>query len=181
MCHFYNLWKTGLPGYLFAEIPPEREQSYDLRHLRAYDQNISRTTRFSHTYFQNVLYEWNLLDHDIKNSQSISECKQKLLAIIRPPKNTVYDVFDIEGIKKLTIQQKANKRWNFSALNEHRFRHNFDCSSPTCMCRVGIEDDKHFLLHCHQFDLMRRDLFRQLTIPGLDINKLDSDALCSRP
>ena len=24
---------------------------------------------------------------------------------------------------------------------------------------------------------MRRDLFRQLTIPGLDINKLDSDAI----
>ena len=70
-------------------------------------------------------------------------------------------------------------RVNFSALNEHRFQHNFDCSTPTCMCGIGIEDNKHFLLHCYQFDLMRRDLFRQLTIPGLDINKLDSDALCS--
>ena len=99
---------------------------------------------------------------------------RELLAIIRPPKNTVYDVFDIEGIKKLT-----KLRVNFSALNEHRFRHNFDCSSPTCMCGRGIEDNEHFLLHCHQFDLMRRDLFRQLNIPGLDINKLDSDALCT--
>ena len=174
LCHFYNLQKTGSPGYLFAEIPPEREQSYDLRHPRAYDQNVGRTTRFSNIYFQNVLYEWNLLDHDIKNSQSISEFKRKLLAIIRPPKNTVYDVFDIEGIKKLT-----KLRVNFSALNEHRFRHNFDCSSPTCMCGRGIEDNKHFLLHCHQFDRMRRDLFRQLNIPGLDINKLDSYALCT--
>ena len=174
LCHFHNLWKTGSPGYLFAEIPPEREQFYNLRKSRAYDQNVARTTRFSHTYFQNVLYEWNLLDHDIKNSQSISEFKQKLLAIIRPPKNTVYDVFDIEGIKKLT-----KLRVNFSALNEHRFRHNFDCSSPTCMCGKGIEDNKHFLLHCHQFDLMRRDLFRQLIIIGLDISKLNSDTLCS--
>ena len=174
LCHFYNLRKIGSPGYLFAEIPPEREQSYDLRHPRAYDQNVGRTTRFSHTYFQNVRYEWNQLDHDIKNSQSISEFKRKLLAIIRPPKNTVYDVFDIEGIKKLT-----KLRVNFSVLNEHRFRHNFDCSSPTCMCGRGIEDNKHFLLHCDQFDLMRRDLFRQLNIPGLDINKLDSDALCT--
>ena len=37
LCHFYNHRKTGLPGYLFAEIPPEREQSYNLRHPRAYD------------------------------------------------------------------------------------------------------------------------------------------------
>ena len=174
LCHFYNLRKTGSPGYLFAEIPPEREQFYNLRNSRAYDQNVARTTRFSHTYFQNVLYEWNLRDHDIKNSQSISEFKQKLLAIIRPPKNTVYDVFDIEGIKKLT-----KLRVNFSALYELSFLHNFDCSSPTCMCGKGIEDKKHFLLHCHQFDLMRRDLFRQLIIIGLDISKLNSDTLCS--
>ena len=66
LCHFYNLRETGSPGYLFAEIPPEREQSYNLRNSRAYDQNVARTTRFSHTYFQNVLYEWDLLDHDIK-------------------------------------------------------------------------------------------------------------------
>ena len=89
LCHFYNRRKTGLPRYLFAEIPPEREQSYNLRHPRAYDQNVGRTTRFSHTYFQNVLYEWNLLDHDMKNLRPISECKRKLLAIIRPPKNIV--------------------------------------------------------------------------------------------
>ena len=69
----------------------------------------------------------------------------------------------------------------FSALNEHRFRHNIDCNSPACMCGRGIEDNKHFLLHCHQFDLTRKQigrvnkLFHQLTIPGLDIN----DALCS--
>ena len=49
------------------------------------------------------------------------------------------------------------------------------------MCGRGIEDNKHFLQHCHQFDMMRRDLFRQLTIPGLVINGLDSDTLCRLP
>ena len=141
--------ETGSPGYLFAEIPPEHEQWYNVRNSRAYDQNVARTTCFLHTYFHNVRYEWNLLDHDIKNSQSISEFKEKLLASIRPPKNTVYDVFDIEGIRKLT-----KLRVNFSALNEHRFRHNCDCSSPTCICRTCIR---------HQFDLMRRDLFASLS------------------
>ena len=46
LCHFYNLRKTGSPGYLFAEIPPEREHFYNLRNARAYDQNVARTTRF---------------------------------------------------------------------------------------------------------------------------------------
>ena len=103
LCHFYNLQTTGSPGYLFAEIPPGREESYNLRHPRVYDQNIARTIHFSHTYFQNFLYEWNLLDHDIKNAQSISEFKRKLLEIIIPTKNPVYDVFDIEGFERAQI------------------------------------------------------------------------------
>ena len=79
LCHFYNLRKTGSPGYLFAEIPNEREQLYNLRHTSVYEQFVGRTIRFSHTYFQNALYEWNNLDQDIRNSQSISEFKRKLL------------------------------------------------------------------------------------------------------
>ena len=110
-----------------------------------------------------------MLDDDIKNSQSIFEFKRKLLANIRPSKNHFYDVFDIEGIKNLRV--------NFSPLNEQRSRHNFDCSSPTCIGGRGTEDNEHFLLHCHQFDLMRRDLFSQLTVPGLEINELNSNAL----
>ena len=142
LCHFYNLRRTASLGSLFDEISPELEQSYNLRQHRVYEQNISRTTRFSHTYFQNVLYEWNLLNNNIKNSQSISEFKRILLAIVRPHKNPLYCLSDIEGVKKLT-----KLRVNFSPLNEHRFRHNFDCSSPTCVCGRGIENNGHFLLH----------------------------------
>ena len=88
-------------------------------------QIVSHIPYVNKAYFQNVFHEWNILDQDIRNSQSISEFKRKLLAIIRPTKNSYYDVFDIEGIKKLT-----KPRVNFSTLNGHRFRHNFDCSSP---------------------------------------------------
>ena len=73
---------SSTPQYLFEEIPPERDISYNLRHARAYDPIIPRTVRFSNTYFQNVLYEWNLLDNEIKNSASLGEFKRKVLAII---------------------------------------------------------------------------------------------------
>ena len=59
---------SSTPQYLFEQIPPERDISYNLRHAKAYDPITPRTVRFSNTYFQNVLYEWNLLeivDHDL--------------------------------------------------------------------------------------------------------------------
>ena len=68
---------------------------------------------------------------------------------------------------------------NFSAQNWHRFRHNFDCISPICMYGRGIDDSKHFLLHCNRLDLMRRGLFRPFTTNGLDIRELNSNALCN--
>ena len=49
------------------------------------------------------------------------------------------------------------------------------------MCGEGIEDNKRFLLHCHLFDSMRRDLFRQLAINvnGIDIRDWGSNVLCN--
>ena len=84
LCHFYNLKMSSTRQYLFEQIPPERNISYNLRHVPAYDPIIPRTVRFSSTYFQNVLYEWNLLDNEIKNLASLGEFKRKVLAIIRP-------------------------------------------------------------------------------------------------
>ena len=67
LCHFFNLIKSRSPNYLFDEIPPERNVSYNLRHMRSYDQNVGRTLQYSNTYFQNATFEWNLLDDDTKS------------------------------------------------------------------------------------------------------------------
>ena len=114
------------------------------------------------------------MNQDLKDVQSISDFKRRLLAIIRPTRNSYYDIFDIEGIKKLT-----KLRVDFSALNEPRFRHKFDCTSPVCKCGMGIEDNKHFLLHCQQYDLLRRDLFHQRNVSGLIIDGMDTNTLCN--
>ena len=78
-----------------------------------------------------------------------------------------------------SIRNLTKLRVNFSPLNEHRFRHSFDCLSPRCVCGMGNENSEHFLIHCSQFDLMRTDLFSQLAdVPGLDISSMDSKDLC---
>ena len=161
------------PAYLFNEIPSEREVPYRLRSSRSYAQPVSRTVRFSNTYFQSAPFEWNLLEEDTRNSVSIGEFKRKLLIQIRPPCRSVYNVHNVTGIRNLT-----RLRVGFSPLNEHRFRHNFDCLSPFCVCGIGNEDNEHFLLHCPLFDNARRDLFGQLRdIPLLNFSVLDNEAL----
>ena len=173
LCPFFNLIKFRSPNYLFVEIPPERNVSYNLRNMRSYDQNVGRTVRYSNTYFQNAPFEWNLLDDDTKNSTSISEFKRKLFALIRPRKNSVYGTNDIVGVRHL-----SKLHLNFSGLNEHRFRHNFDCLDPVCLCGIANEESEYFLLHCSLFEEARRDLLVSLSdISRLDIARLDPQSL----
>ena len=175
LCHFFVLKKQRSPQYLATEIPNERQLTYNLRNPRVYDQNIGRTNRFANTYFQNIFMEWNKLDNEVKYSVSIAQFKNKLLSTIRPVGNSIYNVHDIIGARYLT-----KLRLQFSALNEHKFRYNFDCLSPVCICGTAREDNEHFLLHCPLYDIMRCDLLGQLSeIPGLDISQHDSKSLCT--
>ena len=86
----------------------------------------------------------------------------------------MYNISDKDGIKCLTTI-----RLKFSALNEHKFRHRFDCLSPCCTCGEAVEDNEHFLLHCPRFETMRTDILGQLSdIPGIYITLMDSKSLC---
>ena len=85
-----------------------------------YDPQIERTMRFSNTYFQNCISEWNRLDVSDRSCTTISEFKKRLLLHIRPSKRSIFDIHDLTGIKLLT-----RLRVECSDLHEHRFRHNF--------------------------------------------------------
>ena len=175
LCHIYNLIKSRSPNCLFTEVPPEPNISFNLRNTRNYDQNFTRTARYANTYFQNAPFEWNLLDNDIRNSTSISEFKNKLLALIRQNKNLISGINDTIGIRQL-----SKLRLKFGKLNEHMFRQNFNCLDPVYSCGTADVDTEHFLLHCPNFGEARRDLHGTLLdIPRVDISLLDSQALCN--
>ena len=94
-----------------------------------------RTDCFKYSFFPSTLNDWFSLDIDIRNSDSISLFKSRLLSFIRPVQNKIYNIFDPEGLKFL-----IRLRVGLSHLNAHRFRHNFQdylnllcsCSYPTC-------------------------------------------------
>ena len=108
--------------------------------------------------YHSTLSDWFNLDPSIRNSESISSFKSKLLSFIRPVQSNIYNIFDPQGLKLLT-----RLRLGFSHLNEHRFRHNFqDCINPLCSCSLEIEDTSHYLLHCHNFSRYRIDLMNSV-------------------
>ena len=119
--------------------------------------------------------EWNQLDESFKSSPTISVFKRELIRLMRPQKRSLFGFHDIKGVRLLT-----RLRVEFSDLREHRFRHNFQCSSPMCFCLTGIENNEHFLLHCPRHSSQRRDLFDRISnVVDVDPENLSSIDLCN--
>ena len=58
------------------------------------------------------------------------------------------------GIKYLT-----KLRLDFSHLNDHKFRHNFqDCLNPLCACSLEVESIIHYFLHCQYYNAIYKTL-----------------------
>ena len=148
---------------------------YNLRIPSDFEPNIGRTNRFSNTYFQNGINEWNSLDVSIRKCETVSQFKTKLINLVRHPKKSTFKIHDIKGIKLLT-----RLRVEFSDLRSHRFKHNFNSASPLCVCQTGIKDNEHYLLHCPRFAHQRRvmlDLVSRTT--NINIMRQSSKELCS--
>ena len=86
----------------------------------------------------------------------------------------MFNIPEFDGVKLLT-----RLRVEFSDLHSHRFNHNFHCPDLSCLCKTGIEDNEHFLLHCLCFSSQRKgllDLVSSLT--GIEAVLLSSKELC---
>ena len=107
----------------------------------------TRSNFFRNYYIPSTITEWNKLDRDILNMDSLNVFKLSLLKFIRPVANSVFDINNYYGLKLL-----ARLCLGLSYLLYHKFRHNFpDCINPICVCVLKIETTTHFLLHCPLF------------------------------
>ena len=145
----FKIVKKEVPNYLINLIPKIKQTTKT--RINRMPTFHCRTDCFENSFFPSTLNDWYNFDETIKNSESISIFKSRLLSFIRPLESNVYNIFDPIGLKFLT-------RWRlgFSHLNEHRFRHNFqDCMNPLCSCILENENTSHYLLHCHYFSQYR--------------------------
>ena len=125
----------------------------DYLRVFATQYTLDHTSRFQNSYFPYCYHSWKNLDISLKNSPSLDIFKNRYLNTIRPKYRDCFHIRDRYGISLL-----SKLRLDFRDLREHRFRHNFNCPSPDCLCGNGIESTSHFML---QRDLYtnKRDIF----------------------
>ena len=134
----FKIMNEQAPHYLINLIP-KCNQSIRTRnsHIPTF---YCRTDCFKYSFFPSTLRDWFNLDEFIRSAESISIFKNRLLSLIRPVQSSVFNIFDPKGLKLLT-----RLRLEFSHLNEHRFRHNFEsCVNPLCSCSLTTEDTEHY-------------------------------------
>ena len=83
LCLFFKLKKNKHPSYLFDMIP----KVLLTRTTRNYNNILLFNVRheyFRNFFFQSTVIEWNKLDNNIRNSESVSAFKKQILKFIRP-------------------------------------------------------------------------------------------------
>ena len=77
---------------------------------------------------------------------------------VRPTKHLVFKFHNIKGVKLLT-----RLRLDFSHLNEHKFRHNFNYTiNPMCSCCKEPETTLHYLLRGNHYSIHWLELFNDV-------------------
>ena len=152
----FEIMNEKTPNYLINLIP-KYEPTIRTRN-NSMPSYKCRTNCFKHSFFPSALNDWFNLDSNIRNSESVTLFKCRLLSFIRPVQNSIHNIFDPKGLNFLT-----RLHLGLSHLNAHRFRHNFqDCLNPLCSCSLEAEDTSHYLLHCYHFSNHRAHLMNSI-------------------
>ena len=102
LCLFYKIFHEKSPVYLFQLIPPNNNvyatRSSQSNKISSFK---SRHIFFKDSFFPAVIFEWNSVDVNIRNSSSINVFKKELLKFIRPVPNSTYIINDSKGLTLL--------------------------------------------------------------------------------
>ena len=103
--------------------------------------------------------EWNKIDWEIKNSESILTFKKRILSFIRPSAKSTFNCHNPRGIKLV-----SRLRLGLSHLREHKFKQSFqDSLNPFCGRRKGeVETSSHYLVHCSNYSEIRLALLNTI-------------------
>ena len=93
----FKIMNEEAPKYLTKLIPKEY-QTITTRNSHT-PTFYCRTDCFKYSFFPATLNDWFNLDISIRNSESLSLFKNRLLPFIRPGPSKLYDIFNPKGLK----------------------------------------------------------------------------------
>ena len=120
-------------------------------------------------YIVLVIAACNKLKPEISNVETYLKFRKLTLNLDNghPIFNSIYDIFNLVGLKNLTCLQLE-----LSRLNEYKFKHNFLCSYS-----LKPESNSHFFLCCHYYTILCADLMNGLKISVKNIMRLSENSL----
>ena len=153
---FHKIINHLLPVYLQSYISYWGERVYQ-QIKRTFNNFLQEWKYLSHPFFLIVLKSGTILARSFGKLIQQFNLKQKF-CFIRPKENSIFKIFDINGIKLLN-----RLRLHFSHLNEHKFRHNFIATiDPMCSCGLEPETTLHYLLRCNLYSDLRTELLNDI-------------------
>ena len=84
LCQFYKIQNDLTPLYLKEAIPQPRTFLYGQSRENVLHEIPCRTTRFFNSFYPDTTRSWNNIGFELRNCETISKFKQKLLSIHDP-------------------------------------------------------------------------------------------------
>ena len=131
LCCIFKIFRYKCPKYIFNIILTSAS-TYNTKNTNDIPLLKGKHNFFQNSFFPSAVMEWNKLDLNICNSESLNIFKKTLFNFIRPSGSTVFNCHSSKGVKLLT-----RLRLCLSHLREHKFKHGFHNSlNPICSCRT---------------------------------------------
>ena len=157
----YKILNRLTPNYLTELIPPQVHQStrYGLRNRSNFRIPFARTQLMKTSYIPATLYQWNILDPELRSCRTLTTFKLKLKS-----------KFKIDPLCKIYSTSfghcstfHTQMRLGLSKLKDHLFTYNI-IADPSCpYCPTGTrESTLHYILNCPAFAAPREEMFRCL-------------------
>lgn len=156
----YKMAQGQCPEYLTDLLPPlvSNNSAYNLRNSQNFNIPQSRLAIFQNSFLPATLNLWNNLEQSLRDSPSSDIFKLKLKLkyrnVCKPPP------YFLIGKRHLNLLH-ARIRNNCSALKYDLFRANI-INDKSCSCCALVENARHYLLVCSNYDEQRNRLFHNL-------------------
>ena len=164
------------PRHLFSALKdnffPENSRLANQLSLR---NPICKKSRYPKEFLPSTIRDWNLMCKSVKESNTKSIFKRKMLNLARPKKSPYFGLFSFSHVRYLTML-----RVGLSPLNSHKASYNFINVDEFCTVCGCTEDTEHYLLSCSSYRLTRVTMYNAISpILGVNVSTLPKRKLVS--